>query len=484
MVQLVNSALEPAPVTLALGDARFSPAGPVAVWTLVEPGPGPPNMSAANTPARPTYISPALANATWPAGSSSFELTLPAFSFTVVEVRGGGPAAPPAQRAPPEAARPPLAQRAGGCPAATLVWQPSHTQYNATSAPGNKYGVEDGIVVRRADGAFTMICAEMYGDPKWVAMQLGVFHSADGLAWTRVRGLRRSTGDLTGASPHSSSWGPFFTHDSANDTWLLSYVGYRGAPSNSSGWLENFQGTIFSRFAGAPGDAGLDGDFSDAQGFAGDAVLLAPDDFRVEGPWPHPCQGLQGTDSMFPFQLNDGSWAAFVGTSHQETPNPWPQPGGGKWPVSLARAPALGGPWARFNPADPARPADAPCVDLNGGFSENPIVSRRPDDPAQFQVVIDDLGGEARGFAYACSADGLNWARAAPVAVPGGVRTPFGLLPMTPAEVAARAADIIAYGVLNATALNAPNTSLQWLFFSQTEGGWESFRAAVVQLRW
>ena len=373
-----------------------------------------------------------------------------------------------------------LSARAASCPTATLVFLPNHTQWNSSSAPTNKYGVEDGVVVRRADGAFTMICAEMYGDPKWVSMQLGVYHSADGLSWARVRGLRRSTGDFSGASPHSSSWGPFFIHNAANDTWLLSYVGYRGAPSNASGWLENFEGTIFARFADAPGDAGLDGDFADALGFP-DAVLLAPDDFHVNGPWPHPCQGLQGTDSMFPFQLNDGSWAALVGTSHEETPNPWP---GGKWPVSLARAPALGGPWTRYNPADPTRPADAPCVDLNGGFSENPIVSRRPDDPAQFHVVIDNLGGEAYSFGYGCSADGISWARTAPVAVPGGARTPFGLLPMTPAEVAARTADILGYGVLNASSLNAPNTSLQWLFFSQNAGAWENFRAAIVQLRW
>jgi hypothetical protein len=371
------------------------------------------------------------------------------------------------------------AAHATACPTPTLVWQPAHSQWNASLAPANKYGVEDGVVVRRADGGFSMVCAEMYGDPKWVAMQLGVFRSEDGLAWTRARALRRSTGDFTGASPHSSSWGPFFIHDPANDTWTLTYVGYRGAPSNASGWLENFEGTIFARAASAPGDSGLDGDFDDAAGFP-DAVLLAPDDFRVGGPWPHPCQGLQGTDSMFPYTLPDGTWAALVGTSHQETPNPWP---GGKWPVSLARAPALGGPWTRHNPSG-GPPADAPCVDLNGGFSENPIVSRRPDSAAQFQVVIDSLGNEAHGFGYGCSADGLAWERTVDVAVPGGVRTPFGLLPMTPAEVAARTPDILAYGVLNTSSLAAPNTSLQWLFYSQTSGGWEEFRAAVVQLKW
>jgi hypothetical protein len=29
------------------------------------------------------------------------------------------------------------------------------------------------------------------------------------------------------------------------------------------------------------------------EGFTEDVVLLAPDDFNVNGPWPHPCQGLQ-----------------------------------------------------------------------------------------------------------------------------------------------------------------------------------------------
>lgn len=86
VVQLVNGALEPAPVTLALSDASFVPTGPVGVWTLAEPGPGAPNMSAANTPANPMYISPVLTNTTWPAGSRSLGFTLPAFSFTVIEV--------------------------------------------------------------------------------------------------------------------------------------------------------------------------------------------------------------------------------------------------------------------------------------------------------------------------------------------------------------------------------------------------------------
>lgn len=35
-------------------------------------------------------------------------------------------------------------------------------------------------------------------------------------------------------------------------------IGYRGAPSNASGWLENFQGTIFARYANVAGDGETD----------------------------------------------------------------------------------------------------------------------------------------------------------------------------------------------------------------------------------
>ena len=80
---------------------------------------------------------------------------------------------------------------------------------------------------------------------------------------------------------------------------------------------------------------------------------------------------MQGTDSFYPYQLDDGSWAGFAGTSQQQA---HANLSFGRWPVSMATAPALSGPWTRRNPADPTKPADAPCVDINGGNSENPIV--------------------------------------------------------------------------------------------------------------
>jgi hypothetical protein len=134
------------------------------------------------------------------------------------------------------------------CPSVRLVWEPSFTQINASSAgpknmsdptrgpaaPGNRGGLEDGIVVRRADGKLSMVAAEMYAGG-WVQMRLGVWESLDGLSWSRQRSLRASTG-RDNSGPHAASWGPFFVHDPTNDTWALSYVAYRSAGSNNSGW--------------------------------------------------------------------------------------------------------------------------------------------------------------------------------------------------------------------------------------------------------
>jgi hypothetical protein len=122
-----------------------------------------------------------------------------------------------------------LASACAICPAATLAWQPAESAINASSlgAADNKYGFEDGIVVRRLDGSFVMIASEMYADPKWINMRLGVWSSHDGSgAWTRQRTLRLSSGNYNGSDPHSSSWGPFLVYDGDNE---VSYIGYRSA---------------------------------------------------------------------------------------------------------------------------------------------------------------------------------------------------------------------------------------------------------------
>jgi hypothetical protein len=85
---------------------------------------------------------------------------------------------------------------AADCPKIELIYQPPFSQINSTCDRTNKYGLEDGIVVRRADGGFQLIAAEMYDDPMWVNMRLGIWQSADGMTWRKVRSIRKSTGNF------------------------------------------------------------------------------------------------------------------------------------------------------------------------------------------------------------------------------------------------------------------------------------------------
>ena len=131
------------------------------------------------------------------------------------------------------------------CPSAVVALAFPYSQINASHDKTNRYGLEDGMVVRRQDGGFTMITAAMYGDPFWIRMRLDLFKSSDGLQWVKSRSIRVSDANFNGTSTHSSSWGPMLAFDASNKTWMLSYVGYRGAPSNSSGWLGNFDGRMY-----------------------------------------------------------------------------------------------------------------------------------------------------------------------------------------------------------------------------------------------
>lgn len=278
-----------------------------------------------------------------------------------------------------------------------------------------------------------------------------------------------------GTDQHAASWGPFLLWDPEESRWALSYVGYRAGGAPYPGWSTNWDGKIFFAHAPVEGDAGLDSDFGDGGDWRStDRLLLAPD--PLGAPWP-PCQGLQGTDSMYPYRLPNGSWAALVGTSHQEGGWRPAAPGEGKWPVSLATAPSLRGPWTRHNPA--GKPADAPCVNVSNGHTENPIVSRLSD--GSFLALFDDLAAEYEGFGVSCSPDGVRWPHGDVVRVGGGVRTPFGLVEMSASELEAHASRIAAHGVTTLEAIRASNSSVHFLFYTQTVGGWEEFRLALVE---
>ena len=213
-----------------------------------------------------------------------------------------------------------------------------------------------------------------------------------------------SSGDNTGTDARASLWAPMPVLDPLTSDWHLFYVQYRSAPNNASGWYSNFDGSIMHAVSSVSGRGGVGGPYVDK------GLVLQPDAHSQM--W----EGLQGTDSLSPpYQLPNGTWAAFYGSAHTEIPSTYK---GGKWLNGLATADKLGGQFERLLPSS--------LVNLNGGGSENPVVTWLPAPHNVYIAVFDDLFEESSGFGFTWSTDGLAWQTPGTVVpVPGGARTPL-----------------------------------------------------------
>lgn len=88
-VQLVNPVDAAGPMIVSLSVAGgFAPSGAVNVFTLAEDVPAgtQPDKQAGNSPSAPFYIAPVQSMLEWPAGQGVLNITLPPFSFTVLEL--------------------------------------------------------------------------------------------------------------------------------------------------------------------------------------------------------------------------------------------------------------------------------------------------------------------------------------------------------------------------------------------------------------
>ena len=77
-------------VTISFAGGSFVPSGPVTVTMLATPEAvnGAPWETSSNTPAQPELVSPSTTGATWPAGSSTWTVALPPYSFTILQIKG------------------------------------------------------------------------------------------------------------------------------------------------------------------------------------------------------------------------------------------------------------------------------------------------------------------------------------------------------------------------------------------------------------
>jgi len=273
----------------------------------------------------------------------------------------------------------------------------------STGAEGNKYGFEGGRVLK-IHGTYHLFTSEMVGDPHWVKMKLAHWVSRDRAHWQRLGTLLESSGDFTGKDPRAALWSPLPVYDPKEGRWDLFYVAYQAAPDTAHEWLTNHEGRVWRAVSQTPGPDGIGGPYQDA------GVILQRG--KDSDSW----EGLQGTDSFFPYSLDD-RWCAFYGSAHTES---LPI---SLWQVGLATAPDLSGPWTRSTQFNPLK--------VEPRFIENPIVSRLAD--GTYVAVYDTK--EANSIGYTFSSDGIHWSAGQHLLVQSGkgvwsndVRTPLGLV--------------------------------------------------------
>jgi len=282
-------------------------------------------------------------------------------------------------------------------------WPKPVLTVRSEGAQGNKYGFEGGRVIK-LKGVYHLFTSEMVGEPHWVKMKFGHWTSSDRIHWQRAGTLAESSGDFTGTDLRAALWSPLPVYDLKDGRWNLFYVAYQAAPDTSDRWLTNHEGRIWRAVSKSPGEDGIGGPYDD--------VGIIMQRGKDSDQW----EGLQGTDSFFPYRVGD-TWYAFYGSAHTEK---LPI---SLWQVGLATSASLAGPWLRCTTMNPSQ--------IEPRFIENPIVSQLSD--GTYVAVYDTDAPAAIG--YTLSRDGKHWSAGKHLAVQRDpqvwateVRTPLGLI--------------------------------------------------------
>jgi hypothetical protein len=273
----------------------------------------------------------------------------------------------------------------------------------SAGAEGNLFGFEGGRAVKIGE-TYHLFTSEMVSDPIWVKMKFGYWQSHDRINWKRISTIRESSGDFTAKDPCASLWSPLPVFDKDENQWNLFYVAYKSAPNEGQRFLINHEGRIWRAVSEKKGIEGIAGPYKDI------GIILQPG--KESQPW----EGLQGTDSFFPWKVN-GQWYAFYGSAKTEK-KPIEN-----WLVGLATAPAISGPWKRLREGNPSP--------IEKHFIENPIVTSLKD--GGWLAVYDIQKPDAIGWAF--SEDGIHWSAGNSLKIQTttgewckDVRTPMGLI--------------------------------------------------------
>lgn len=297
------------------------------------------------------------------------------------------------------------------------------------STPGsedNAFGYEGGRVVLVDDDpeerGFHLFSQEMYGLFRCVCNRIGYWYSKDGLHFSRRATLVTSSNGTNLADPRGALAQPSPVWNGSH--WHLFYTGYHShpnphSPSSVGGAGHILNGSTFHMVSRSPGRAGIAGPWRDLG-----AIWNLPT-----------ARGMYGLASFSPYQLANGSWCALVCKGGVKG---WPAQTG----FACSESGALEGPWRLVSDVDPIAQTENPVV--------TPLPGRRQASPSRragnsstnrafgggggFVGVLDTTvdrrtRGELEGFGMYYSADGTSWpGQVQQVRVPGGARTPMGML--------------------------------------------------------
>ena len=259
---------------------------------------------------------------------------------------------------------------------ATKRWERPVLTINSKGAEGNKYGFEGGRVLK-VKGTYHLFTSEMVADPHWVKMRLGHWISSDRINWERVATIMESSGDFTGKDQRAALWSPLPVFDPQENRWNLFYVAYQAAPDTSKQWMTNHEGRIWRAVSETVGEDGVGGPYRDV------GVILQRG--KNSDAW----EGLQGTDSFFPYRVGD-RWYSFYGSAHTGSClDRFGRSDSPPLPVwrGRGRGAQLRIPWK-----------------IEARFIENPIATRLDDGSyvAVYEHALDVIG-------YTFSRDGVHW---------------------------------------------------------------------------
>ena len=250
---------------------------------------------------------------------------------------------------------------------------PDHPDVKAS---GNRSGFETGQLIKHK-GVYHMFVNEMFGQHH-IDMRSSHWTSPDAVNWKRQSTVVDRVPGRSHTNLRSEVWLTGVEYNDEDAAWNIFFVSYR-AGNRQAGELfgSDYEGRIWRGRSTVPGPDGIDGPYEDIE------IILEPDEHTQT--W----EGQQAVDSFNPYKVGDKCYGFYGG--HYHTPR-------GPWPVGLAVADKLAGPWKRM----PAGFNPIPIVKV---FIENPVVSRLPD--GRYLAIFDSLG--AREIGYSLSQDGLTW---------------------------------------------------------------------------